>query len=72
MTAIIGLGITGLAFLALYLFGRRAGKDAVKAKVAEKTIETVNAVTRPIAVDERERLWAENAAKFGVRDDSKP
>jgi hypothetical protein len=72
MTAIIGLGVAGLAFLALFLFGRKAGKDAVKAKTSEKTIETINAVNRPIAADERERLWAENAARFGVRDDSKP
>lgn len=72
MSWLIGLAVTGLSFLALYLFGRRAGKDAVKAKAAEKTIETINAVNRPVASDERERLWAENSAKFGVRDDPKP
>jgi len=47
MTAIIGLGITGLAFLALFLFGRRAGKDAVKSEVAEKTIEQIVDAVRP-------------------------
>jgi hypothetical protein len=47
MTAIIGLGIAGLAFLALYLFGRKAGKDAVKAKTSEKTIEQIVDAVRP-------------------------
>ncbi len=47
MTAIIGLILAGAAFLALFLFGRRAGKDAVKAKVAEKTIEQIVDAVRP-------------------------
>ncbi len=52
MTAVVGLIATGIAFLALFLFGRKAGKDAVKAKVAEKTIEQiVDAVRPPTDVD---------------------
>lgn len=52
MSWLIGLAVTGLSFLALYLFGRRAGKDAAKAKVAEKTIEQiVDAVRPPTDVD---------------------
>ncbi len=47
MTAIIGLALAGLAFLALFLFGRRAGKDAANAKTAEKTIEQIVDAVRP-------------------------
>jgi hypothetical protein len=52
MTAVVGLIATGIAFLALFLFGRKAGKDAVKAKTSEKTIEQiVDAVRPPTDVD---------------------
>lgn len=52
MTAIVGLGIAGLAFLALFLFGRKAGKDAHRAATSEKTIEQiVDAVRPPTDVD---------------------
>ena len=47
MTAIIGLGVAGLAFLALFLFGRRAGKDAHRAATSEKTIEQIVDAVRP-------------------------
>lgn len=56
MTAIIGLTLAGLAFLALFLFGRRAGKDAVKAKVAEKTIEQIVDAVRPPTDVELDRV----------------
>jgi uncharacterized membrane protein YdjX (TVP38/TMEM64 family) len=56
MIAIIGLAVTGLAFLALFLFGRRAGKDAVKAKVAEKTIEQIVDAVRPPTDVELDRV----------------
>jgi hypothetical protein len=52
MTAVVGLIATGIAFMALFLFGRKAGKDAVKAKTSEKTIEQiVDAVRPPTDVD---------------------
>jgi len=47
MTAVVGLIATGIAFLALFLFGRKAGKDAVKAKTSEKTIEQIVDAVRP-------------------------
>jgi hypothetical protein len=56
MTAIIGLGIAGLAFLALYLFGRKAGKDAAKAKTSEKTIEQIVDAVRPPTDVELDRV----------------
>jgi hypothetical protein len=56
MTAIIGLGIAGLAFLALYLFGRKAGKDAAKAKTSEKTIEQIVDAVRPATDVELDEL----------------
>jgi uncharacterized membrane protein YdjX (TVP38/TMEM64 family) len=52
MIIFIGIALTSAAFLALFLFGRRAGKDAVKSEVAEKTIEQiVDAVRPPTDVD---------------------
>jgi len=56
MTAIIGLTLAGLAFLALFLFGRRAGKDAAKAKAAEETVEQIVDGSRPVSSAERQRL----------------
>jgi len=49
-----------------------AGKAEAKNEQSEATLEAVTAVRAPISDDERERLWRENAAKYGVRDDSKP
>lgn len=51
---------------------RQGGRDDERADNAEKTLETVERVTAPVSDDERERLWAQNVAKFGrrVRDDS--
>jgi hypothetical protein len=52
MIIFIGLALTGIAFLTMFLLGRRAGKDAVKAKASEKTIEQiVDAVRPPTDVD---------------------
>jgi hypothetical protein len=56
MTAIIGLALTGAAFLALFLFGRRAGKDAANAKTAEKTIEQIVDAVRPPTDVELDRV----------------
>lgn len=56
MTAIIGLGVAGLAFLALFLLGRKAGKDAVKAKTSEKTIEQIVDAVRPPTDVELDRV----------------
>ena len=50
----------GLAFLI-----RKGGRDDERADTAEKTVETIERVTAPVSIDERERLWSENAAKFG-------
>lgn len=49
-----------------------AGKAEAKNEQSEATLEAVTAVRAPISDDERERLWRENAAKYGMRDDSNP
>lgn len=56
MIIFIGIALTGIAFLTLFLFGRRAGKDAVKAKVAEKTIEQIVDAVRPPTDVELDRV----------------
>jgi hypothetical protein len=49
-----------------------AGKAEAKNEQSEATLDAVTAVRAPISDDERERLWRENAGKYGMRDDSKP
>lgn len=49
-----------------------AGKAEAKNEQNEATLEAVTVVRAPISDDERERLWRENAAKYGMRDDPKP
>ena len=49
-----------------------AGKAEAKNEQNEATLEAVTAVRAPISDDERERLWRENAAKYGMLDDPKP
>ena len=56
MTAVVGLIATGIAFMALFLFGRKAGKDAVKAKTSEKTIEQIVDAVRPPTDVELDRV----------------
>jgi hypothetical protein len=56
-----------ITWLGQTLFAWKAGKDDERADNAEKTIEVIERVTAPVGNDERERLWAENAAKFGGR-----
>lgn len=60
-----------LSWLGQALFAWKAGRDNVRADTAEKTVETIDRVAAPVSDDERERLWSQNAAKFGgrVRDD---
>ena len=50
----------------------KAGKEEAKNEQNEATLEAVTAVRAPISDDERERLWRENAAKYGMLDDPKP
>lgn len=56
MTGVVGLALTGLAFLALFLFGRRAGKDAVKAKAAEESLDEIRKANAPLSDPELERV----------------
>lgn len=49
-----------------------AGKAEAKNEQNEATLEAVTAVRAPISDDERERLWRENAAKYGMLNDPKP
>lgn len=48
MTWLIGLAVTGLSFLALYLFGRRAGKDAVKADIGEANAKAAERIAAAV------------------------
>ena len=58
MTTIIGLAVTFIAFGVILYFARKAGKDTVRAKASEETIEQVVEATRPVSSDSRERLRA--------------
>jgi len=53
-----------LSWLGQALFAWKAGRDNVRADTAEKTVEHIRDVTAPVSNDERERMWAENVAKF--------
>lgn len=55
VTGII-IGVVALALLAILFFARKGGKDAVRAKAAEKTVEQIAEANRTVDNPERERL----------------
>ncbi len=67
MTAWLGPLLKLLTWIGQALLIWKAGKDDERADNAEKTIETIDRVAAPVSDDERERLWAQNVAKFGGR-----
>lgn len=63
-------GVIGLADFWSKYFGKKAdqktGADLQQGANDAKTLDTITAVSRPVSVDESDRLWNENKSKFGT------